>query len=466
LTLSPVAYGYGGTWNADGVILFSQGAGKAIARISATGGAVTEATRLEHEARAHAVPVFLPDGSRFLFASAGGKAPGTYMGWLDGRAPVRLTTSAGNFAFHPSGWLLHWPIAQGVLIAQRLDADKPALVGAPLTLAEGDDGRVTTSATGLVAYWSSMLDGGPRQLVWRNRSGAEMGTLGAPDPTYFSPRVSRDGQRVVVSRGAGGPADVWVLESGRTRRITFGGDGSEYPLWSPDGARIVFNARSEGDARELQQIPADGAGEASSLLDPGSGTFAASSWSPDGRYLLYVVAGSGTGLDLAVLPMTGDRKVWKFLDSTFDEGGGEFSPDGKWVAYESNESARREVYVRPFVEPSAGGAAPVSRSGKWQVSIEGGTYPKWSPDGSELYFLNPAGEMMAAPITYARSAIAPGTPVKLFDAHILGGGTDFQQGPQYDVAPDGRFLINTVPGAATGGSTITLIQNWNLDAGK
>jgi hypothetical protein len=148
------------------------------------------------------------------------------------------------------------------------------------------------------------------------------------------------------------------------------------------------------------------------------------------------------------------------------EGAPEFSPDGRWVAYQSNETMRRQVYVRPFITPEDAGATSSAHSGKWQVSIAGGAYPKWSANGRELFFLDPVGAMMAATISYSGSALAPGTPVKLFSTRVQGGGVG-DGGPQYDVARDGRFLINTVlETTASEPSPIILIQNWNPDAGK
>ena len=149
-----------------------------------------------------------------------------------------------------------------------------------------------------------------------------------------------------------------------------------------------------------------------------------------------------------------------------------FSPDGRWVAYQSNESGRMEVYVRPFVPPSPGASAdgpPVTgggstAGGQWQVSSSGGIMPLWRPDGKELFYIDPAGAMMAAPITIAGAAVIPGAPVVLFPTHIVDGGVDTQQGRQYDVAPDGRFLINTALDSAV--APITLIQNWNPEAKK
>lgn len=171
------------------------------------------------------------------------------------------------------------------------------------------------------------------------------------------------------------------------------------------------------------------------------------------RQLLYGTAFPKTGVDLWVLPMAGDPKPWSFLNSTFNERTGSFSPDGHWVAYESNESGRSEVYVRPFPGPG----------GQWQVSTAGGKDPRWRPDGKELYDIAPDSRLMAAPIASSGTALPPGLPTALFQPRIVGGGTAVI-GPrqQYDVAPDGRFLINVNVDEGTAAP----ITNWNPEAKK
>ena len=164
--------------------------------------------------------------------------------------------------------------------------------------------------------------------------------------------------------------------------------------------------------------------------------------------------------DVWVLPMVGGGTPSVFLKTPFRELWGAFSPDGRWVAYQSNESGRQEIYVRPFVPPGATGTA----AGQWPVSTAGGIMPVWRRDGKELFYLNPAGAMMAAPITVTGTTFAPGDPAALFPTHIFAGGVDAQQGRQYDVAPDGRFLINTE--LSSSAAPITLIQDWNPEAKK
>ena len=170
--------------------------------------------------------------------------------------------------------------------------------------------------------------------------------------------------------------------------------------------------------------------------------------------------------------MEGDRTPWVLPKTPFQERWGTFSPDGRWVAYQSDESGRDEIYIRPFAGPAASGAvlrqgsgqAASQVGGQWQVSTAGGIYPRWRQDGAELYYVSPTGALMAAPITVTGASVAPGAPVALFPTRIVGGGVEAIQGRQYDVTRDGRFLINTVLDEAA--APITLIQNWTPDAKK
>src|SRR6202022_2698100 len=214
-----------------------------------------------------------------------------------------------------------------------------------------------------------------------------------------------------------------------------------FPIWSPDGSRIVFGSNRKGP-RDLYQKPSSGAGGEEVLVEsPQDKT--ASDWSADGRFILYYSIDPQTAQDLWVVPMVeGDRKPCVFLKTNFDERNGQFSPDGRWVAYRSNESGQMEIYIRPFAASAASCAHANSAAGQWPVSSNGGIFPRWSPDGKELYYIGPHGEMMAAPITAKGTTLEPGAPVALFPTRIYGGGVDIGQGRQYDVTRDGRFLIN------------------------
>jgi Tol biopolymer transport system component len=281
--------------------------------------------------------------------------------------------------------------------------------------------------------------------------------------------VSPDSQRVVVGRNVQGNLDLWLLDGARTSRFTFDVASEGYGLWSPDGTRIAFRSTRTG-VGDLYQKRSNGTGGAERLVASDQ-NMAPTSWSPDGRFVLYMSNDPQTNADLWVVPMVGEPTPSVFLQTPFREAYGAFSPDGRWVAYHSNESGRMEIYVRPFVPPGPAGA-PVPGSeqsagdagGQWQVSTAGGVYAAWRPDGKELYYLSPAGEMMAVPITVVGNTLEPGAPVMLFPTRIVSGGADLQLGWNYDVAPDGRFLINTELAGAAAAAPITLIQNWNPEA--
>jgi Tol biopolymer transport system component len=285
-TLAPVITSRGGTWNADGVIVFAPSVVAPLMRVSATGGAAVALTTHSPMPRVYAAPYFLPDGRRFLFSLRGGPdTVGIYLAGLDGNAPTRLTPAESAGVFLPSGWLL-W-VRAGTLVAQRLDVAKAALTGEQVTLADGVavDGlfrsAVSVAATGLVAYRTGA---GNRQLTWVDPSGTARGTVGDPDATLLTPRVSPDGRRVVVSRTVQGNQDLWLLDGARTSRLTFDPAVDQFPVWSPDSTRIVFRSTRTVPG-DLYQKLASGA-DVEERLVASDQLKAPMSWSADGRFLL------------------------------------------------------------------------------------------------------------------------------------------------------------------------------------
>ena len=294
------------------------------------------------------------------------------------------------------------------LVAQRLDVEKAALTGEPVTLADGVGG-VSVAATGLVAYRTAAA--GRRQLTWFDRSGAARATFGDPDSANLAtPRVSPDGRRVVVERTVERNVDLWLLDGTRTSRLTFDAAAELSPVWSPDGTRVAFTSYRTG-AADLYQMLANGGGVPERIVTSDQLKLP-TSWSADGRFLLYFSVATNTHSDLWAAPMVGDHTPSPFLKTAFVEVHGVFSPDGRWVAYESDASGRDEVYVRPFVPPSPQASADTSAlsrdaaadtlrpgsgqaaGGQWQVSTAGGVYPAWRSDGKELYYLSAARDRL------------------------------------------------------------------------
>ncbi len=465
--LAVVDAGGTGSWSSKGVILFNTANAGPLSRVPASGGATTVLPLMVKNSLFDFSPVFLPDGQHFVFFSADQADTSIYLGSLDGGAGVPLAAAlqtiagllgrdARPMAYLPSGWLL-WIRVDRTLVAQRLDVARGALVGETVSLADGV-ASASTSATGVVAY--RVTGSGQRQLTWVDRSGALLGTVGPPDESLDAPRVSPDGRQVAFSRQTQGKRDIWLQSNARAMRMTFGSEVNDWPVWSPDGKRLAFQSVGS-PTYDFYQKPTNGAQAQEPLLVSQKPQYL-TSWSADGRYLLYFSVDPGPNTDLWVLPITGTRKPFPFLQSSFQKVWGQFSPDGRWVAYQSNESGQNEIYVRRFVVPGDAADSTAAQAGQWQVSTAGGVFPTWRADGKELFYIDPAGMMIAAPITATGSTVVPGTPVTLFQTNALGGGIDTGQGRQYDVAPDGRFMINRVSDTAI--SPITLIQNWNPEA--
>ena len=477
--LAPAIAGRGISWGASGTIVYqpsSTTTRNPLLRVAASGGTPVPASDIG-EARGHFSPFFLPGGREFLFAAVGPPdVSGIYIGSVDSVAATRLLPDVASPAYLPgrgdgtAGWLVWLRPGSKLLVGQRFVPATRQLLGDIVTMADGV-GReelsgvslasaVSVSATGLVAYRSA--DGsGLRQLTWYDRSGINLGVASETDLTYLTPRLSPDGKRTVVQRSIRGNADLWVLDGPVASRLTFAPELEQFPVWSPDGLGVAFSGGASGTL-DIYQKRAD-SGDAGELLVHSDQTKLAYSWSPDARYLLYSSYDPKTSADIWGVSLEGARTPFIVLKTPYRETQATFSPDGRWVAYLSEQSGRNEVYVRPFILP---GATPASTSAaetavaQWQVSATGGIYPAWRHDGRELYYLDPKGVLMAVPVTTTGASFSAGAPIPLFQTRVFGGGIDNQQGRNYDVAPDGRFLINTVLDIDGHASPITLLQNW------
>ena len=457
-TLCDAPNGRGGSWNKDGVIVFTP-SGKVddgLFRILASGGTpvkISPPDRSRGET-SRRWPQFLPDGKHYLYMAfnvawkkGASDANAIYAGALDSNEKKFLVAAVANAAYAEPGYLLYY--RDNTLFEQAFDAGKLELSGEAKPVLKdvqflGRIGRATYAATtsGLLVAQSS---GGVTQskLAWFDRKGTEVGMVGKPD-AYANVVLSPNGKSVAVdiTDAGSGNADVWVMDlpAGNSKRLTFDPAVDAMPIWNPDGGRLVFSSSRE-HSFELYLKNSDGSSE-EKVIEGSEEDRYACDWSRDGKYVVFQ-----QGYDLWVMEEQ-EKKSRLLLKAAATLKNGQISPDGKWLAYASNESGKWEVYVTSFPEGR----------GKWQVSSGGGEQPRWRGDGRELFFLSADAKMMATPIKSGANFDA-GTPVALFQANPreLVATSELME---YDVSKDGqRFLINTQVKNAEA-RPMSVVLNW------
>ncbi len=458
----------GGAWGADGTILFTPAFSTPIYKVSASGGAApTPATELDGSRKqtSHRWPSFLPDGRRFLYFSRATQkeAEGIYVGSLDSKESNFLLNTSQLAAYAPgaaggaTGHLLF--MRDKALVAQPFDAGRLQLSGEPSVIAEGVSTFPGESGPTAYAAFSASANGhlsyltgkeSLTQLSWFDRAGNFLGSV-VPPGDYHEPWFSPEGRRITFWRGAPQEMDIWLLDvaRGTMTRFTFDSAADVCSLWSPDGSRIVFSS-NRGGKHELYQKISSGAGSDELLVHSDYNAFA-DDWTTTakgGEFIIYETEQPKTRFDLYVLPLSGDRKPVPFLQTEFNETHAQFSPDGRWVAYVSDESGRAEVFVQSF---------PVS-GGKWMLSTTGGDQPQWRRDGRELFYLTPDKKLMAVAVTPGASFEAA-APVPLFATRIPMTSLTADRNNYVPAADGRRFLVNNL---LEEGNTqpITLVLNW------
>jgi eukaryotic-like serine/threonine-protein kinase len=454
-TLCDAPTGRGGAWNKDGVILFTPTGllGVGLYRVPASGGTPVQVTSADQKLGedSNRWPTFLPDGNHFLYAAvnlSGRRELNTiYVGSLNSGEKHLVTKAGGNAIYAAPGYLIFY--RDQTLFAQHFDTEKFMVSGEPVPVfADVQFGsRISRAVFG--ASDAGLLtaqkrgDWGSSQIVWFDRKGQETG-VAVKAGVYGNIALSPDGKTVAVD--ATDPAsqntDIWTydLETQGAKRLTFDPAIDSMPTWSPDGRHIIY-AENREQHFALYMKDATGAGEETTIPHPGSDRFP-TDWSRDGKYVLYE---RESDLWYVTIP---DFKPTEFLKSAATLRGGRFSPNGKWVAYASNESGRWEIYVTSFPEAH----------GKWQVSNAGGTQPKWRGDGKELFYLAPDNKLMAVSVTTGPNFDSQ-SPVSLFQANLRETAAATSEEFFYDVTKDGqRFLVNTQ--LKTGVTPMTVILNW------
>jgi Tol biopolymer transport system component len=471
-----------GTWSKAGVILISTGG--AIHRVMAAGGQSTpiltpDASKKETELLA---PFFLSDGRHYLYLAVSSEVSQSaiYVGALDSKERTRLFASDSKAVFAEPGYIFF--NRDGTVFAQPFNAEKLTLTGESVRIADnvpfvnnrpevssslGRSASYGVSDTGVLTYrigtgnaQASASTVSDRNLLWFDRAGARVGQVGGP-AAYAGVDVSPDGKQVAVHVHDGSGGDSWFFDSaqGRMQRLTFNADADNAsPLWSPDGTRIAFVSKRSGKWG-LYTKPVNGSGTEDLIIESELPK-APMSWSPDGKLLVYWVEDPKTRGDVWAVPISGEKKPIPILNSLNDENTPQLSPDGKWIAYSSNETGRLEIYIKPFPEGP----------GKWQISTDGGYWPRWSGDGKELFFIL-APNIMAAAIHVAGPSIQAGVPRTLFGLTTPPGPPASSNGQveyfRYAVSADGqRFLVpQQSTGAAPASGSLAEVLATTADQG-
>jgi len=450
--LCDVAIPSGGAWNRDGVIILSRASG--LSRVSATGGELTVLTTPDRARQeiGHLHPSFLPDGQHFLYSIGSGQKEtrGIYLGSLDGKVKQRLLSDISSAVYAPPGFLLFR--REEALLAQPFDVGKRQLSSELFPVAErvGHDPlhrqrlNVSVSDNGVLVLdpHGNRLS---RQLLWLDRAGKQTGSLGEEWRAYTRPWLAPDEKRFVAERAdANGTLDLWLADvpGANATRFTFDPGNHIYPVWSPDGKRIVWLSTRE-DPFRLYQKAASGAGREELLFNING---VPTDWSRDGRFILYTQYNPKTKQDIWVLSLGGAQQPFPFLQTEAYEAGAQLSPDGRWLAYASDESGKFEVYVQRFPD----------KSGKRQVSTGGGLGPHWRRDGKELFYYMADGKLMTVPVGSGES-FEPGAVVALFEFR---SGSNSSFTAPYTVTGDGqRFLVNAIVDAEPR-APLTVVVNW------
>jgi Tol biopolymer transport system component len=460
VTLASARDPRGGTWNSTGAILFVPDFMSPVSRVSAEGGPAAPVTTLDKAAgeATHRYPTFLPDGKHFLYlarrsGAGSGEEPIVWTGSLDGRERKAVLKVASNVAY-ANGHLLY--VRQGILVAQRFDPAGLVTRGEAVPLASDvrmderfSRGSFTVSDNGVLAYETGKL---LRRDVLRrvDRAGRVLQTLG--EPATFNdagnPTISPDGSRAVLAiLGDRGISDIWLVNTrtGVRSRFTLDDEDHTGATWTPDGAGLALDGFAQ-DGSKLLLKAADGSGAVEQLTVVASNWVSACSFSPKGRLLLFAQVSLKTASDVFILPLDGDRRPTPFVATAAQEDDAQFSPNGRFVAYNSDATGRDEVYVAAFPQPG----------GKWQVSQKGGREPRWSRDGKELFFFDRDNRLQAAEVDTSGLRFEVRAIQPLFQTPSRGPVFNWR----YDVFPDGKTFLVGAPVDEAAASPITLVTEW------
>jgi len=455
VTVCAAANGKGGSWSQDGQILFAPAHNSVIFMVSASGGEPVQVTEMVSGITGHRFPIWISPG-KFLFLSrstAGTESDRVMLGTVDEVGPGREVLAAASNVAVAAGHLLF--IREGTLMARPFDVETVSFLGDATPVSEdvmvitgARLGAFSVSETGLLIYNTGAVDL-RSELVWFSRDGIEAGSLGIGN-LFFDLAISPDGRYASVAElesGAGTP-DVWVFDLQRNlrTRFTFDSTNDWYPAWSPDGSQIAF-ASSRNGTNDIWVKGVGGSGEAELLYEEPEFNLHPQSWSPDGTLLIYERVSPDNNSDIWAVGPDGSQPTG-LVASSFDETYPTVSPDGRWMAYVSDESGSNEVYVTTFPEPAR----------RWQISTDGGTYPRWRDDGSELFFVRAGGDLHVSEIDGSGQALVVGEISHIFSWNMSAGLRN-----TFDVSPDGQRVLLIRGLASSETEPLRVVLNWDTE---
>lgn len=461
ITLADADNPRGGTWCGSDVIVYAANFQAGLMKVNANGGAASAATTLDtNKHTTHRWPGCLPDGKHFIYLATNhrGGIPGEngiYYTGIDGKDGHQVVTSDGG-AEVANGYLLYH--AQASLMAQAFDTGSGKVSGEPVAILDKvkfDTGvwraLFTVSQNGRIAYFPGANSAVGTQLLQYDRTGKVTRVVGELG-TYMDPTLSPDGKRLAFLTGD--PLwNVWILDldRGNRTRVTFDQNVKISPTWTPDGKNIAYLASLAGQNAAIRSRPTNGTGAEQTLVQDKDDVVDRPQYSPDGRYIVYMRTKGGRALSIMAKPLAGGEPITVLdspgLQATLPEF--RVSPNGKWIAYVSDETGKYEVYLAPFPKGE----------GKWQVSNGNATAPTWRRDGKELFYVTVGGELFATDIGEPGNEVQIGTPKFLFRVNIAPMGT------LYDVAPDGQSFIIQVSGEGSR-EPLNLVTDWTTDLKK